>query len=213
MEMEERNAASAGQSRESAEHSPAPAGRSPAAAAWRMAVQEAKKQERYISGQEKAGRERDRAIGQHCCITYNHGPYIRQTLEGFLMQETDFPYEILIHDDASADGTRTLSGNTLPLPGPDSAHFKGGEPVFQRGVQYQGSSISPEPGAVISPCARGTTAGRTRISWNIRWIIWTAIPTAACAFTAPDGDGGRLGHSRTDATVPGGPKGVAGGDC
>ena len=42
------------------------------------------------------------------CITYNHGPYIRKTLESFLAQKTDFPYEILIHDDASTDDTREI---------------------------------------------------------------------------------------------------------
>lgn len=39
------------------------------------------------------------------CITYNHVKYIRNTLDGFLMQDTPFPCEILIHDDASTDGT------------------------------------------------------------------------------------------------------------
>jgi glycosyltransferase involved in cell wall biosynthesis len=40
-----------------------------------------------------------------CCITYNHEKNIREALEGFLKQKTTFPFEILIHDDASKDKT------------------------------------------------------------------------------------------------------------
>lgn len=39
------------------------------------------------------------------CITYNHGPYVRDALEGFVMQQTNFPFVAIIHDDASTDET------------------------------------------------------------------------------------------------------------
>lgn len=39
------------------------------------------------------------------CITYNHKDYIKEAIEGFLAQETTFKIELLIHDDASTDGT------------------------------------------------------------------------------------------------------------
>lgn len=42
------------------------------------------------------------------CITYNHGPYIRNTLDHFVNQRVNFSYEILIHDDASTDGTAEI---------------------------------------------------------------------------------------------------------
>lgn len=43
-----------------------------------------------------------------CSITYNHAPYIRQCLDGFLMQKCDFRYEIIINDDCSTDGTTEI---------------------------------------------------------------------------------------------------------
>ena len=43
-----------------------------------------------------------------CCITYNHENYIRDAIEGFLMQKADFPFEIVIHDDASTDATADI---------------------------------------------------------------------------------------------------------
>ena len=43
-----------------------------------------------------------------CCITYNQVSYIRDALEGFVNQQTDFAYEVLIHDDASSDGTAEI---------------------------------------------------------------------------------------------------------
>lgn len=43
-----------------------------------------------------------------CCITYNQASYIRDALDGFIKQNTDFGYEVLIHDDASDDGTAEI---------------------------------------------------------------------------------------------------------
>lgn len=42
------------------------------------------------------------------CYTYNHRNFIRKAMDGFLMQETGYPYEIIVHDDASTDGTQDI---------------------------------------------------------------------------------------------------------
>ena len=42
------------------------------------------------------------------CSTYNHEPYIAQALDGFLMQKTNFPFEVIVHDDASTDKTADI---------------------------------------------------------------------------------------------------------
>ena len=43
-----------------------------------------------------------------CCMTYNQENFIRQAIESFLMQKTNFKYEIIVHDDASTDNTQSI---------------------------------------------------------------------------------------------------------
>jgi glycosyltransferase involved in cell wall biosynthesis len=42
------------------------------------------------------------------CITFNHSKYVRQCFDGFLMQKTNFKFEVVVHDDASTDGTKEI---------------------------------------------------------------------------------------------------------
>ena len=39
------------------------------------------------------------------CFAYNQKTYIRECLDGFVMQKTNFRFEAIVHDDASTDGT------------------------------------------------------------------------------------------------------------
>lgn len=43
-----------------------------------------------------------------CCLTYNHKKYIQLALDSFISQKTKFNLEIIVHDDASNDGTTEI---------------------------------------------------------------------------------------------------------
>ncbi|MER9000014.1 glycosyltransferase [Mesorhizobium australicum] len=42
------------------------------------------------------------------CQTFNHARFIGQALSSILMQKTSFPFEVIVHDDASTDGTTDI---------------------------------------------------------------------------------------------------------
>ena len=119
-----------------------------------------------------------------CCITYNHAPYIRSALDGFLMQETDFAYEILIHDDASTDGTADII-REYTARYPDII-----KPILREENQYSKgiSNISifnfPRArGEFIAMC-EGDDYWTDPINSGSRWIFCGPTRTVPCVFTA-----------------------------
>lgn len=73
-----------------------------------------------------------------CCAAYNHAPYIAEALDSFLAQERDFPIEILVHDDASTDGTADILRDYAARY-PDVIR-----PLFETENQYsKGAAIDP----------------------------------------------------------------------
>ena len=64
------------------------------------------------------------------CCTYNHEPYIRNALNSILEQRTNFPIEILIHDDASTDNTAAI------IKEYEKAYPDMIKPIYQTDNQY-----------------------------------------------------------------------------
>ncbi|OUO91806.1 hypothetical protein B5F40_02950 [Gordonibacter sp. An230] len=56
------------------------------------------------------GRMRHEVCVTVCVTAYNHEKYIEQCLDGIIMQETNFAFEVIVHDDASTDGTSQIIG-------------------------------------------------------------------------------------------------------
>lgn len=53
-------------------------------------------------------KEWDTPIVSIRCAAFNHEKYIVNALDGFLKQETNFPFEVIVHDDASTDKTVSI---------------------------------------------------------------------------------------------------------
>lgn len=83
-----------------------------------------------------------------CCLTYNHGGFIREALEGMLMQKTNFGIEILIHDDASTDDTADIIREF------EAKHPEIIKPIYQTENQYS-KGIRLMSGRFNFPRAKG----------------------------------------------------------
>lgn len=82
-----------------------------------------------------------------CSLVYNHEPYLRQCLDGFVMQQTSFPFEVVIHDDASTDGSAAII-REYAMRYPNIF-----VPIYQTENQYsQGKKVSS---TYVFPRARG----------------------------------------------------------
>ena len=79
-----------------------------------------------------------------CCITYNHEPYIKDALDGFVMQKTNFPFEIVISDDCSKDRTREII-----------AEYKAKYPDLIRDVSPKKNMGSSANFIYVQQCAKG----------------------------------------------------------
>lgn len=73
------------------------------------------------------------------CLAFNHEKYIKDTIEGFLMQKTTFPIEIIINEDCSTDDTATIIHEY------EKKYPKIIKPIYQkRNVYSQGININAE---------------------------------------------------------------------
>lgn len=95
------------------------------------------------------------------CPAYNHANFIEDAIKGFIAQKTDFPFEVIIHDDASTDGTQEVIKRYAEQY-PELIR-----PIYQTENQY---SQNKKPLDICLPLARGKY-----VAWCDGDDYWTDI--------------------------------------
>lgn len=80
------------------------------------------------------------------CMTYNHRDTIEETVKSIVDQKTNFPFELIIHDDASTDGTTELV-TSLKEKYPDII-----VPIIQKQNKFFSCNIAK---TYLNPAAKG----------------------------------------------------------
>ena len=73
-----------------------------------MIFKEFKQQYQKVPVEHYPHKVKNKPLVSVCVMTYQHKKYIKDCLDGILMQKTDFPFEILLGEDASTNGTREI---------------------------------------------------------------------------------------------------------
>ena len=77
------------------------------------------------------------------CLTFNHERYIKRAIESFLMKDTDFDFEIIIHDDASTDSTQKVLREYQAQHPTKIKLILQAENQHSKGVPFVGNYIEP----------------------------------------------------------------------
>lgn len=87
----------------------------------------------------------DRPVVSIVCPTFQHAGFIEDALRGFLGQVTDFPFEVLVRDDASTDGTADIVRDyTLRFPN-----------IIRAVLETENRYPQVRPASVLGPMVRG----------------------------------------------------------
>lgn len=86
------------------------------------------------------------------CVAYNHERFIADALSSFLDQEADFSFEIIVHDDASSDGTDTIVRNFCErFPG-RIRYIRQARNIYSQGALIFDAACSYARGEFIALC-------------------------------------------------------------
>lgn len=86
------------------------------------------------------------------CAAFDHAPFVRECLDAILAQQAPFAFEVLVHDDASSDGTaEVIRDYAARHPDRIRATLQA-ENQFSRGVKPRSLMLSRARGRYVAYC-------------------------------------------------------------
>lgn len=113
-------------------------------------------------------------------LTYNQERYINEAIRSVMLQETNFPFELVIGNDASTDCTGTICADWQKSTRNKSSYSTGRKIWDCNRTSYK---PTPDAGDNISLSAKAMTSGQTNGNCKSRQIFWIRIPTIPPVFT------------------------------
>jgi glycosyltransferase involved in cell wall biosynthesis len=108
-----------------------------------------------MSGQIYSDQEQDSAglpLVSVLCLTYNQAHTIKDSLDSILAQDLSFPFEIVVHDDASTDGTsEIIKEYQLRRPGLIN-HVRQSQNQYSRGQRILALALPHAKGRYVAIC-------------------------------------------------------------
>lgn len=87
-----------------------------------------------------------------CCATFNHSLWITDALNSFLNQQTNFPFEIIVRDDASTDGTSEIIQHYAYLFPNIIKYHREPENLYSKGIRPRHAWLNLVAGKYIALC-------------------------------------------------------------
>lgn len=116
-----------------------------------------------------------------CSVTYNHAPYIRQCLDGLVIQKTNFPYGILIHDDSQQmEGRKSLKNMHKDIQ-IKWLRYRKTKTNTRKSPAYCFVCCSPKCAKNILLLMTAMIIGQMKINYKCRQIFWKNILNMECA--------------------------------
>ena len=110
-------------------------------------------------------------------MSYNCAPFIERAIHGMVSQKINVSYKIIIHDDASTDGSADIIRKYAKKYPEKYVQFSSQKTSIQKGRIFINSLYLPILRGIILQSVRVMITGWMKTNCRCNMIIWKNIPS------------------------------------